>query len=83
MTRLSAAAARQRFSELLDAAERGEDVVIERRGVRFELVSRRPAQSRRRQRSLIEWVDPTLESGQWSWELGSEGLAFVPRPGTR
>jgi prevent-host-death family protein len=81
--RLSAAAARQRFSDLLDAAERGENVVIERRGVRFELVSRRPSKGRRRQRSLIEWVDPAVESGQWSWELGAEGLAFVPRPGAR
>jgi antitoxin (DNA-binding transcriptional repressor) of toxin-antitoxin stability system len=80
MKRLSAAVARQRFSDLLDAAERGENVVIERRGVQFELVSRASAQGRRRRRSVIEWIDPAVESGQWSWELGSNGLAFVSPP---
>ena len=81
--RLSAAAARQRFSDLLDAAERGEDVVIERRGVRFELVSRPSSKGQRRQRSIIEWVDPAVDSGQWSWELGADGLAFAARPSAK
>ena len=35
MKQYSAAAAKERFSLLLDAAERGEPVIIERSGVRF------------------------------------------------
>jgi prevent-host-death family protein len=35
MKRYSVAQARQQFAELLDSAERGDAVVIDRRGVRF------------------------------------------------
>src|SRR5258708_3270619 len=81
MKRLSAAAARQRFSDLLDAAERGEGIVIERRGVQFELVTRKPARHKARRRSLIEWVDPAVDAGQWTWQAGPDGLEFAPRRG--
>jgi len=37
MKRYTTAQARKQFAELLDAAERGQDVVIERRGVLFVL----------------------------------------------
>lgn len=79
MKRLSAAAARQHFADVLDAAERGEGVVIERGGVQFEVRSR-PARGRRAaRRSLIEWVDPAVEEGQWSWRPGPKGLEFRGR----
>jgi antitoxin (DNA-binding transcriptional repressor) of toxin-antitoxin stability system len=79
MQRFSAAVARQRFSDLLDAAEKGEGVVIERRGVQFELVPRKPARGPARGPSLIEWADPAVERGQWTWALGAKGAAFTPR----
>ncbi len=81
MKRFSAATARQRLSHLLDAAERGEGVVIERRGVQFELRSRPKKTGPRRRPSLVEWVDPAVERGQWIWEPGARGLEFTPRRG--
>lgn len=69
-----------RFSHLLDAAEAGDPVVIERRGVRFRLESerssRRPTAGRR---SVIEYVDPAVLQGQWTWAWGTKGLRFVAR----
>jgi antitoxin (DNA-binding transcriptional repressor) of toxin-antitoxin stability system len=83
MKRMSAAAARQRFSDLLDAAERGEGVVIERRGVQFELGVRRPQKDRRRRTSLVQAMDPAVERGAWTWRADSTGLVFEPRKGRR
>jgi prevent-host-death family protein len=78
MRRYSVAEARARFSDLLDAAEQGKPAVIERRGVRFVL---RPEESRRSPapRKMIEYVDPDLATGEWTWEWGAEGLEFKGR----
>jgi prevent-host-death family protein len=56
------ARARQRFAEVLDSAESGEDVVIERRGTSFTV---RPivAARHRKRASRIEIVDPPVEAG--------------------
>jgi antitoxin (DNA-binding transcriptional repressor) of toxin-antitoxin stability system len=76
---LKVAEARARFGEILDEAEKGTPVVIERRGVRFRLVAEpaRPASGSKT--TLFEFVDPAVEAGQWSWKSGSHGLAFAPR----
>jgi len=79
MKRMSAAAARQHFSDLLDATERGEGVVIERRGLQFELKLRQLPKARARRASLIEAMDPALEGGQWTWRVGRRGLVFASR----
>jgi prevent-host-death family protein len=78
MKRYRATAARQHFSDLLDAAERGEEVVIERRGVRFRVeplpVSKRP----KRRKPFFKVLDPAVEAGQWSWEWEpGKDLRFV------
>jgi len=83
MKRFSAAAARQQLSHLLDAAERGEGVVIERRGVQFEVRPRRARPARRARKSLIVSVDPSVGRGQWTWEHGPGGVEFRPRKGNR
>jgi len=77
MKRYASSQVRERFAEMLDAAEKGEEVFIERRGVRYVLraESRRP--SRKRRQSLIAYMDPAIEAGQWTWELGADGLQFV------
>lgn len=77
MKRYTSSQVRERFSDILDAAERGEEVIIERRGVRYVLRAegRRPAQKRRR--SLIEYVHPAVAAGQWTWELGPDGVEFA------
>ena len=76
MKRFQAAAARQHLSEVLDAAERGETVIIERRDVQFrvEPVAKRARSIRRAPR--FQLVDPALASGEWTWTLGAKGLRF-------
>jgi len=83
MKRYSAAAARQQLSHLLDAAEQGEGVVIERRGVQFELRPLVAAKTVRRRTSLVASADPAVESGQWTWRLGARGLQFAGRKARR
>jgi hypothetical protein len=75
MKRYSTAKARAELSTLLDAAENGEVIVIERRGVRFSLRSegRKKPQAKRR-RSRIGYVDPMVLEGQWTWSTGARGL---------
>ena len=78
MKRYSVAEARARFSDLLDAAEKGEPAVIERRGVRFVI---RPEGGGRRtaRRNMITYLDPAVADGQWTWDYGPAGLVFKPR----
>ncbi len=79
MKRHSVAEARSRFSDLLDAAEQGQPANIERRGVRFVI---RPEGGQRRGglRKTIEYVDPDVARGEWTWEPGAAGLEFRGRP---
>ncbi len=71
--RYSTAKARAKLSTLLDAAENGEIIVIERRGVRFRLRSEEE-KPRRKRRSRIEHVDPLILEGDWTWSMGAGGL---------
>ena len=80
MKRYTVAQARQQFAEVLNVAERGQPVVIERRGVRFVV----EAQPRRRQRSvrrksIIQRLDPAVAAGEWTWSWRVEGLRFKGR----
>ncbi|MBI1737193.1 MAG: type II toxin-antitoxin system prevent-host-death family antitoxin [Candidatus Rokubacteria bacterium] len=84
MRRYSAAQARQRFAEVLDAAERGQPVVIERRGTRFVIEARRmKSRPRARRKSLIERLDPAVAAGEWTWAWKAGGVAFKRRPRPR
>jgi len=78
MKRYTVAEARARFSDLLDAAEKGEPAVIERRGVRFVI---RPEEGPRRtaRRNMIDYLDPAVAEGQWTWDFGPAGLMFTGR----
>lgn len=67
MTRLTVAQARARLSELLDAAERGTPIAIERRGVRYLVRVDRRAPRGRRRRSVIETIDAAIDRGNWTW----------------
>jgi hypothetical protein len=79
--RYSAAQARQHLADLLNAAEAGQPVVIERRGVRF-LLRADSAGSRgktARPRMTIEIVDPAIAEGEWTWTWGRRGVRFARR----
>lgn len=79
MTNLKVAEARARFGEILDEAERGAPVVIERRGIRFRLIAERERPGKRSETALFDFVDPAVLTGQWTWKAGARGLAFSPR----
>jgi hypothetical protein len=78
--RYTSSQVRQRLSAVLDAAERGEHVIIERRGVRFALRAERADDKKRSRRPpLFEIVDPAVEAGQWTWTWTPRGLRFKSR----
>jgi transposase-like protein len=68
------------LAEVLDSAERGQPVVIERWGVRFVVEAQRDRRRRSgRRKSIIEHVDPTVASGEWTWAWRARGLRFKGR----
>lgn len=78
MKRYTTAQAKQQFSRLLDAAEQGESVIIERRGVRFRVRTERQAAPKKTSRlPMIEIVDPAVVAGDWTWDWKADGLQFV------
>jgi antitoxin (DNA-binding transcriptional repressor) of toxin-antitoxin stability system len=79
MKRYTAAQARQQLAELLDLAERGQAVVIERRGVRFGVRMERRRRPQRKRAALIDLVDPAVQDGSWTWEWQDGELAFAPK----
>jgi antitoxin (DNA-binding transcriptional repressor) of toxin-antitoxin stability system len=82
MRRYTSSQLRSRLSEVLDAAERGEAIVVERRGTRFSLRAERANQksARRRSKSLFTWTDPAIEAGQWTWDyVPGRGMRFRSR----
>jgi hypothetical protein len=81
MKRYSAAQARQQFSAVLDAAEAGEPVLIERRGVHFAVSAKRVVRTSasRRHQAVVEWMDPAVLDGNWTWVSTPKGLRFSPR----
>jgi antitoxin (DNA-binding transcriptional repressor) of toxin-antitoxin stability system len=81
MKKYSVAMVRERLSEALDRAEQGKPVLIERRGVTYELAVRKPAARRKKATPQIEVVDTALTtSGEWTWDWKGSGLKFrAPR----
>jgi hypothetical protein len=78
--RFLVAEARARFGELLDEADQGETVIIERWGVQYTLKAQTMvAQPTTRGKRLFEWIDPAVMSGQWTWTPTKKGLRFTPR----
>lgn len=73
----SASTVRERFSEVLDEAERGEPVFIERKGVRYRLTVERPAKRKKASpKPRIEVLDPAALENGWTWDLTTKGLRF-------
>ncbi len=79
MTKVTAAAARSQLSHLLDVAEQGEEVVVERRGVHFRLVLDVPSREQIQPSPLII-DDPEVLAGNWTWRSAENGqLVFQAR----
>lgn len=79
MTHMKVAEARARFGEVLDEAEKGTPVFIERRGVRFRVIAEPGEPSTTDNAALFDFVDASVMSGQWTWKAAAKGLAFSPR----
>ncbi len=80
MKHLKVAEARARFGEILDEAEMGNAVVIERRGMLFRLVAEPcPARSTTPAASPFAKIDDDVMAGQWTWTAAASGLRFSPR----
>lgn len=75
--------ARKEFAAILTLAESGKTVVIERNGVRFILASEPACEAKatasRRHSSYLKILHPSLEQGEWDWQMGERGLEFVAR----
>lgn len=79
MTRVNATEARQEFFRLLDAVEKGETVVVERKGTRFRL-SLIPAEHETSATSPVQVHDPEVLAGNWTWVGDADGqLQFRAR----
>ena len=76
MKRYTSSQVRERLADVLDAAERGEEVVIERRGVRYVIRAERAKRVQRTRKPLIESIDPGVASGEWTWAWKADGLTF-------
>lgn len=83
MKHYSASLFRQQVSRALDEAERGEMVIVERRGLRFRLVQE-PTAAEATPRPWLEVLDRRLLDSDWYWDWkpGQLKLRFR-RPRTR
>lgn len=70
---------RERLSQALDEAERGEPVFIERSGVTYRLSVETPARRPKTRQPAIEILDPAVERGDWTWNPDGGELQFTPR----
>ena len=76
VTVYSVSRARAHLADLLDAAEKGERVVIERRGVRHALTVEEPVAKWTSARPRLEIVDEDVEAGTWGWTWQEGGVRF-------
>jgi antitoxin (DNA-binding transcriptional repressor) of toxin-antitoxin stability system len=71
---------RERLSEALDEAQRGEPVLIQRDQVTYRLSVEPAAVSRRRVPApKIDLLDPALADGQWTWSWSGGSLRYRAR----
>lgn len=64
---------REHLAGAFDRAERGEPVVIARRGRRFRLVTDTPTDARGRAKAFFQVTDPRLLEIGWTWEWTAPG----------
>jgi antitoxin (DNA-binding transcriptional repressor) of toxin-antitoxin stability system len=80
MKKYSVGMVRERLSEALDEAQRGEPVFIQRRGVEYRLSVEPPKRRTKPTRPKIELIDPAVAGGQWTWDWSNGTLTFRARP---
>ena len=85
MNRYSVADARKQIARVLDEAEKGYGVIIERKGVLFRLALDEPKRpAGRAYPAQVEILDEAVEAGTWSWGVQPKGeITFVAAPKKR
>ena len=79
MKKYSVSLVRERLSEALDAADQGQPVLIERRGVTYELTVRKAPGRRKKGTPQIEILDRAIAGGNWTWEWKKGDLQLRTR----
>jgi antitoxin (DNA-binding transcriptional repressor) of toxin-antitoxin stability system len=79
MKKYSVSMVRERLSEALDAADRGQPVLIERRGVTYELSVRQAPPRRKKATRQIDILDRSIVDGNWNWEWDKGDLQLRTR----
>jgi hypothetical protein len=79
MKKYSVSMVRERLSEALDAADRGTPVLIERRGVTYELTVRNAPGRKKKSTPQIEILDRAIAGGNWTWEWKKGDLQLRTR----
>jgi prevent-host-death family protein len=77
MHRYTVAQARQHLADVLDEVETGEEVVIERRGVKFTVKRVEPTKKTRGAKPRLTIEDPNVAAGTWSWEWSPGSMSYV------
>jgi hypothetical protein len=73
MPRHTATEARRELFRLLDSVERGDEVILERRGVSFRLILDAETPILEVGPCPLRVRDPALLEGEWSWETDIDG----------
>jgi antitoxin (DNA-binding transcriptional repressor) of toxin-antitoxin stability system len=76
MKKYSVSMVRERLSEALDAADQGKPVLIERRGVTYELTVRKAPARKKKGTPQIDILDPAIATGNWTWDWKKGDLQF-------
>jgi antitoxin (DNA-binding transcriptional repressor) of toxin-antitoxin stability system len=70
---------RERLSQALDEAQRGEPVFIERSGVTYRLTVEPRAGRPKNRPPALEILDPAVAGGDWTWDEAGGALRFRRR----
>lgn len=79
MAKYTVGLVRERLSEALDEAQRGEPVIIQRRGVEYRLSVEPAKRAKKRAAPKIEILDPAVADGQWTWDASGGQARFRAR----
>ncbi len=84
VARFTVTEARKQLFRLLDSAEKGEEVILERKGTRFRLMLDPGPKSSDQSFACLDVTDEDVLSGEWTWTAGAEGqLQFQARKKAR
>lgn len=79
MKRYTASELRQNLSRALDEVERGDPVVVDRRGQRFRIVADRPPARLAKAQPIFQVTDLNLLERGWTWSWNARGLSLQVR----